>query len=241
MRPSLMIFDVLKRFLPFIFLAASVNSAFGANDPVQLVDRIVAVVNNDVITQFELDDRLHMVKLQLQHQGTPLPPDDVLTKQLLDRMITDKVQLQLAQSTGIRVDDTQLDRALQRLAEQNHLSLPDFRAVLEKDGISFQKFREDIRNEIIISRLREREVDNRIFVSDSEIDNYLKSHKEKAGQETEYNLAYILVQVPDQASPEQIQERKAKAAREAEAQKEVARYVDIIKHLLGFGKPILSH
>jgi peptidyl-prolyl cis-trans isomerase SurA len=207
-----MIFDVLKRCIPVIVLAFfSANPAFSANDRVQLVDRIVAVVNNDVITQFELDDRLKMAKIQLQHQGTPLPPDDALMKQLLDRMISDKVQLQLAQNTGIRVDDTQLDRALQRLAEQNHLSLADFRNVLEKDGVNFQKFREDIRNEIIISRLREREVDNRIFVSEPEIDNFLKSRQGQTGQETEYNLAYILVQVPEQATPEQIQESKAKA------------------------------
>lgn len=175
------------------------------------LDRVVAVVNTEVLTQFELNERMQIVIQQLKKQGTPLPPREVLEKQLLERIITDRVQLQFAKETGVRVDDTQLDRALQRIAEDNRLSMEQFRATLEKDGINFSKFREDVREEIILARLREREVDNRITVSESEVDNFLGGQTARRNSETEYNLAHILIRVPEQASPEQIQERRARA------------------------------
>ncbi|MDD5330703.1 MAG: peptidylprolyl isomerase [Sulfuricella sp.] len=178
---------------------------------VQLVDRIVAVVNTEVITQFELDERLRLVAQQLRKQGTALPPQDVLQKQMLERLITDRVQLQLAKETGIRVDDLQLDKTLQRIAQENKLTSDAFRAALEKEGTSFAKFREEIRDEITLSRLREREVDNRVSVSEGEVENYLSSRAAHAGGEDEYNLAHILVRVPEQASPEQVQSRRAHA------------------------------
>lgn len=178
---------------------------------VAMLDRIVAVVNSEVITQYELDDRMRQVMQQLQQQGTPLPPRNVLEKQLLERLIVDRVQLQFARETGLRVDDIQLDKTLQRIAEENRLTLEQFRAMLEKDGINFNKFRENIRDEIILARLREREVDNRVTVSESEVDNLLAGRTAQQTNETEYNLAHILVRVPEQASPEQIQERRARA------------------------------
>lgn len=176
-----------------------------------LIDRIVAVVNNDVITQFDLNDRMRVVQRQLQAQGIGVPPQATLEKQLLERMINEKIQLQFAAETGIRVDDTMLDRALQRIAEGNHMSLDAFRAAIDKDGMSFAKFREDIRNEIIISRLKEREADNRTTVSDSEVEHYFATQAAKPGGDTEYNIAHILIQVPEQASSDQIQARKARA------------------------------
>jgi len=179
--------------------------------PIQLVDRIVAVVNNDVITQFDLNDRMRIVMQQLRKQGTQLPPQEVLEKQVLERMITDRVQLQFAKETGIRVDDLQLDKTLQRIAQGNNMSLDAFRNALEKDGVSFAKFREEIRDEIILGRLREREVENRITVSDSEVENFLASHAAQPGGEDEFNLAHILIRVPEQASPEQVQNRRARA------------------------------
>lgn len=179
--------------------------------PVQLVDRIVAVVNSEVITQFELNDRMRLVMQQLRKQGTPLPSQEVLEKQLLERMITDRVQLQLARETGIRVDDLQLDKTLQRIAQENNMTLESFRAALEKDGVSFAKFREEIRDEIILGRLREREVDNRVTVSDGEVENFLSSRADQSGKEEEFNLAHILIRVPEQASPEQVQSKRARA------------------------------
>ncbi|MDP2197405.1 MAG: peptidylprolyl isomerase, partial [Sulfurimicrobium sp.] len=161
--------------------------------------------------QLELDERLRMVTQQLQKQGTPLPPREILEKQLLERVIMDRVQLQFAQETGVKVDDVQLERTLQRIAQENQLSLEQFRAALEKDGIDFKKFREDIRKEVTMARLREREVDNRITVSDGEVENYLNSRSEAQGGGNEFNLAHVLIRVPEQASPEQLQKYKAKA------------------------------
>jgi peptidyl-prolyl cis-trans isomerase SurA len=178
---------------------------------VQPVDRIVAVVNNEVITQFELDDRMKGVLQQLKKQGTPLPPTDALEKQLLERMITEQVQLQYAAETGVRVDDMQLDKTLQRIAQSNGMSLDAFRGTLEKDGTPFTKFRDEVRNEIILARLREREVDNRVLVSESEVDNFLRTQATQSGGEDEFNLAHILIRVPEQASPEQLKEKRARA------------------------------
>ena len=176
------------------------------------LDRIVAVVNDDVITQYELTDRMNRVVRQLQQQGTPLPRPDVLKKQLLERMITDQAQLQYAAQTGLRIDDSQLERALARIADENKLSMAEFRAALQHDGINFAKFREEIREEITLARLRERDIDNKITVSDGEIDNYLSNQSAKPGADDEYNLAHILLQVPEQASPEQVKEKQAQAA-----------------------------
>ncbi len=174
-------------------------------------DRIAAVVNNEAITMNELRGRIASVERQLRGQGTPLPPRDILEKQLLERMIIDRLQLQLAKETSTRVDDGQLDGALRRIAENNRMSLPEFRAALEKDAIDWARFREEIRDEMTISRLREREVDNRITISEGEIDNYLANPERAAGTNEELNLAHILLRVPEQASPDQLLRIRARA------------------------------
>lgn len=175
------------------------------------IDRIVAVVNDEVITQHELRARLDSALGQLQRQGMSSPPRNVLEKQVLERLVMDKVQLQQARDMGLRIDDAQLEQALQRIAAGNNLSLAQFRAVLEKDGIAFASFREEIRAEITIARLREREVESKIFISDGEVDNYLASASVQGGTEEEYQLAHILLRAPESASPEQIQKLRAKA------------------------------
>ncbi len=176
-----------------------------------VLDRIVAVVNNEVITRGDLDEHTRHVAAQLKQQGTPPPPREALERQTLERLIINRVQLQLAKETGLRVDDTELDRAIQRIAQENKLTLEGLRAALEKDGVSFSKFREDIRNEIILARLREREVDNRIVVTESEIDNFINTQQAQTERGEEFNLSHILVTVPENASPEQIQARRSRA------------------------------
>jgi hypothetical protein len=175
------------------------------------VDRIVAVVNDEVITQHELRSRLDSALGQLQRQGMSPPPRDVLEKQVLERLVMDKVQLQQARDMGLRIDDAQLEQALQRIAAGNNLSLAQFRAALEKDGIAFASFREEIRAEMTIARLREREVESKIFISDGEIDNYLAVRVGQGRAGEEYQLAHILLRAPESASPEQIQKLRAKA------------------------------
>lgn len=176
----------------------------------QLIDRIVAVVNTEVITQRDLAERIAMVGTQLKRQGTPMPPPEVLERQVLERMITDRVQVQFARDTGVRVDDLQVDRTIQRIAENNRLTLADFRRTLEGEGVSFDRFREDIRNEIVISRLREREVDSKIQIGEGEIDNFLQELRGgDAG--TQFDLSHILVRVPEAAGPEQVDARLRRA------------------------------
>ena len=177
-----------------------------------LIDSVVAVVNDDVITRFELDEQVRVVVSQLQKQQTPLPAPDVLEKQILERMITDMLQAQFAKESGLRVDDVQLDTAITRIAQQNKFpTLAEFRAKLEDEGVDFKKFREEIRSEIISTRLREREVDSKLIISDSEVDNYLANKNKMGGAGDEFHLAHILVVVPEQASAEKIQAAREKA------------------------------
>ncbi len=175
------------------------------------IDRIVAVVNNEVITSIDLAERVKFAQQQLKQQGTPPPPLAVLERQILDRMISDSVQLQYAKETGLRIDDAELERALGRIAQENKLALAQLRSAIEKSGVPFTKFREDIRNEIIMARLREREVDNKIVVTDGEIDNFINTQKAREGKSDEFNLSHILIVVPEKASPEQIQQRQSRA------------------------------
>lgn len=192
--------------------AAVAQTPSRAPPRVQTLDRIVAVVNSEVITQRDLDQRVAQVENQLRQGRVPAPPADVLQRQVLERMVVERAQLQFARETGLRVDDLTLDRTIARIAENNRMSLPQFRAALERDGIEFERFRESIRNEITLQRLREREVDQKIQVSESEIDNFLEEQKSvPADGSVEYNLSHILVRVPENASPEQIESRRQRA------------------------------
>jgi len=179
--------------------------------PLEPVDKIVAVVNDDVITSTELDTRLHSIKEQLKNQSSPMPPDAVLKKQVLDRMILASLQLQLADQNGIRVDDETLNRTIERIAADNKLSLMEFRSVLEKEGYDFATFREDIRREILISRVQQRQVTDRIMVTEQEIDNFLATQRAQGNTGAEYHLAHILIAVPDASSSERIQAARQRA------------------------------
>ncbi len=175
------------------------------------VDRIIAVVNDEIITQKELAARVDFALRQLRQQGTPPPPRDVIERQLLERLIGDRVQMQHARNIGMRVDDAELDKALERIATDNKLSLAQMRGTLERDGVPFEKFREDIRSEITLARLREREVAQKIVITESEIDNFIQSQQAQPGRSDEFNVSHILVSVPENASPEQLQTRRARA------------------------------
>jgi peptidyl-prolyl cis-trans isomerase SurA len=176
-----------------------------------LIDRVVAIVNDEALTQYEINEQKRVVLGQMQAQKVAPPAPDVLEKQLLERLITERVLLQYAKETGIRVDDTQVERAILRIAQDNKLSADDFRRAVEREGIVYAKCREDIRNEIVIQRLREREVDGRISVSDAEVEYFLATLNAQTGGEVEYRLAHVLVLVPEQASPEQIEAKRQRA------------------------------
>jgi peptidyl-prolyl cis-trans isomerase SurA len=178
---------------------------------VELIDRIVAIVNKEVITQYELAERTNRVRKDMERRGTSLPDRGEIERQVLERLIIEKVQLQFARETGVRVDDLELDRTVSRVAEGNKLSLTEFRKTLERDAINFDGFREELRNEILMNRLRDREVTAKISVSEGEIENLLLEQGERKDIATEYNIAHILVRVPEQATPEQLDARRARA------------------------------
>jgi peptidyl-prolyl cis-trans isomerase SurA len=191
------------------------------------VDRIVAVVNDDVITQNELNERVAVVTRQLQRQGATLPPADALARQILERMINDRIQLQLAKEGGIRVDDLTLDRTIERIAQENHMTMPEFRQALEHDGIGYTRFRDDIRNEILIARLREKDVDNTIVVTDAEVETELAREAREASANAEFELSHILVAVPPQASAEQIEARRRRAVEALTALRRGANFAQV--------------
>jgi peptidyl-prolyl cis-trans isomerase SurA len=177
----------------------------------QELDAIVAIVNDDVIMRTELEDRVRTVRSQLREQGTELPPGTVLERQVLDRLILTKLQTQMAEETGIRVDDESLNRTISNIAAENKVSLEQFRAILEEDGYSYEKFREDIRNEILVSRLRQRQVDNRVTVTEQEVENFLSSQAQQGQASVEYRLRHILIALPDAPSAEEMDEAEAQA------------------------------
>ncbi len=184
-----------------------------SNSPVAL-DRIVAIVNDDVITERELLRQMALVSNQLRSNQRPLPPTDVLLPQVLDQMVTQKAELQLAQRLGINVDDLSLDNTLRGIASDNGMSIEQFRDALAKEGTSWADFREQIRKEIIISRLQKREVVDRIQISDKEIDDALNV---KRGQQTsgkanvQYHVRQILIALPEAASPDDVTKARKKA------------------------------
>lgn len=207
------------RFLALLLSACALLSAGGAhaqvdrNAPADVVevDRIVAVVNSDAITLYELRSRTEQAMAQLRGRNVTPPPREDFERQVLERMIYEKVQLQHAEETQMRVDDRMLEAALGRIAESNSMNATQLRSAVERDGIPWSRFRDDIRKEIILSRLRDREVESRVVVTEGEIDNYLASPQRKAEQPEEYNISHILLRVPEGASPETLMRLKARA------------------------------
>jgi peptidyl-prolyl cis-trans isomerase SurA len=206
LKPNMRIYAVAL-LLCIAFAAAAAQDERKKNENVAL-DRVVAVVNSEVVTRLDLDEQVKVAMQQLNRQGTPLPAHDVLERQLLERLVTSKVLAQNAKETGLRVDDTQLQRSIERIAQENKTSPEAFRKILETDGIDFNRFREELRNEILIARLKEREVDSKILITDAEIDNYLKNQQSQGGKDDEFSISHILILVPEQASPEQIQAKR---------------------------------
>lgn len=203
-----------RRILPTVALMLfSVFAGPAGAQRISLVDRIVAVVNSQVVTSSELAERVVVAVRQMKRQNTPVPELHLLERQVLERLILEKAQLQMAKETGLRVDEVQLDRALSKIAENNKMTLAAFRTALEGDGLKFERFREEIRNEIVLTRLRQREVDDKIQISDSEVDLYIAESQGPGASvgDVEYNIAHVLVRLPEQASPESIQTAKARA------------------------------
>lgn len=187
-------------------------SSTAANSPQKkIADSIIVVVNNEVITRQELNERVRIVERRLSAQGAAMPPRAQLEKQLLERMILERLQLQQAKELNIRVDDQMLDRALTRIAEQNKLSLLEFRAQVERDGMSFPRFREEIREDILMQRVREHEVDSKVRISEAEVTSQLASENAQQEAQQEINLAQIMIRIPDNANAAQLAKSEKRA------------------------------
>ena len=192
--------------------AAPAASASGQ----RTADFIVAVVNSEPITNNELRAKLLRTEQQLLQQGTAVPPRNELVPQLIERMISDKAQLQMARASGLRVEDSAVDAAVESIARQNQLSAEELRRRLQADRIDYNQFRAELRDELLVTRLRQREVDSRVTVSEQEIDQFLRDQQGSAGAAADLsalalNLAEILVPVPENATPAQVAALQAKA------------------------------
>jgi peptidyl-prolyl cis-trans isomerase SurA len=193
--------------------AAKPGSGFlpPASSSAKVLDSIHVVVNDEVITKNEVRNRVAQTAQNLKARNVQLPDQSTLERQVVEAMIVERAQLQLAKEMGVRVDDRRLDATIGRIAENQKMSVQEMRNQMEKEGLPFGQFREDIRNEIMMQQLREHEVDSKIQVSEAEIDTYLAASKAAAAERVEMNLAQILVAVPENASPEQIAARRARA------------------------------
>ena len=191
-------------------LACVAPFARAAVHPVPL-DRVLVVVNDEAITQWDMNEQRRILVSQMQASKITPPPPDVLDKQVLERLIVERAVLQYAKETGIRVDDTTVERTILRVAEENKLSPEEFRKVLEREGVPYANYREDIRRQITVQRVRDREVDSKVTVSDAEVDNYLATVASQAGGENEYQLSHIYVGVAEQAPPDQVEASRKRA------------------------------
>lgn len=188
---------------PLLLGAVFLGTAVQAE--VQTLNRVVAIVDNDVIMQSQLDARVREVVQTISKRGAELPPLDVLNQQVLERLIVENLQLQIGDRSGIRITDEELNQAVASIAERNKLTPEQFGAALARDGLSIDDAREQIRREMVISRVRQRRVAERIQVTDQEVQNFLASDMGKMQLSEEYHLASILIPVPEGSSPEAIQ------------------------------------
>ena len=202
-----------KRFTPLAFLGLILwlMAAGGLQAAVKPLDQIVAVVNDDVIAKSELDSSVSEMEAQLAQKGVTAPPLEILRQQVLDRMISKRLQLQTAHQLGLSVDDDTVTKAIANIAKTNNITLLQLREVLERDGISFALFREQLRDDILINRLKQKEVINRIVITEQDVNNFLAREMGSQRQRSAVHLLHILIATPEGASPEDVQAAKNKA------------------------------
>nr|WP_167359749.1 peptidylprolyl isomerase [Pseudomonas flavescens] len=182
-----------------------------AHADVQPLNRVVAIVDNDVIMQTQLDARVREVQQTIAKRGAEVPPADVLTQQVLDRLIIENIQLQMGERSGIRISDEELNQAITTIAQRNGMSIEQFRAALAQDGLSFNEARDQVSREMVISRVRQRRVAERIQVTEQEVKNFLASDLGKMQLSEEFHLANIVVPVQENASSKALQTAERRA------------------------------
>lgn len=170
---------------------------------VEYLDRVIALVDDDIVMESELKSRILTVTARLSAQGTPLPPQEVLEKRVLDQLILENIQMQMAEQAGLRVSDNQLNETMANIAKRNGLTLAQFQEALKSEGLTYREAREQIRREMIISRLQQRKVDRRVRVTDQEIQVFLASEEGRKRTAAEYYLGHILVALSENATPKE--------------------------------------
>jgi peptidyl-prolyl cis-trans isomerase SurA len=179
----------------------------------QPLDHIVAVVNDEIISasMLEREVTLFQEEVRRQERSVRLPPLDILHKQVLERLILQRLQLQLAAQTGIRVDDNEINDALANIAQQNSVSLEQLRTLLHSDGYDFAEFRDNIQQELVMRRLRQRQTAKNVTVTEREIDEFLSNQSQQGNLNEQYHLRHILIALPDEATPQVLEEQRKKA------------------------------
>ena len=175
------------------------------------IDKVIAIVEEDVITKRELDARIQLVRVEFTQASRNLPDDDTLHRQVLESMINDSILLQEAKARGIQITEGQLNQAMQKISRDNNMNLTEFRRALIAQGINYEKYRESLRQELIVTSLQRQYAARTATVSDEEVDEFLRRNKD-GSTEYEYRLAHILIALPDAASPEQVTAAQNKAA-----------------------------
>ena len=204
--------DYLRPLTLGALLLGSALLATSISAQVRPLDRIVAIVDNDVIMQSQLEQRLREVEQTIEKRGAEMPPREVMQQQVLERLITENLQLQIGDRSGIRISDEELNQALATIAQRNNMTLDQFRSALAADGLSLETAREQIRREMVISRVRQRRIAERVQVSNQEVENFLASDLGKLQLSEEYRLANILIPVPESSDSEAIQAAEKSAA-----------------------------
>jgi len=194
-----------------LMLSLPPGLATAAPQRISDIDRIVVVVNDDVITESELSQRLRETRKQLELEKISAPPDAALRKQLLERMVLERLQLQLAATSGIRISESDVDRAFETVAQRNKLGAEEFRKALAQRGMDVAAYRNTLRDQLTIQQLLEREINNRVTVTDNEVENFLENPQSRADMDVSYQLSHILIGIPEAASPEAIQAARKRA------------------------------
>lgn len=195
------------------FAAVMVLLATSVQAERELLDRVIAIVDDGVILQSELDARVSTIRTRLQGQGTGLPPRQVLEERVLDQLITENIQLQMADDMGMRVSDNELNETIGRIARSNNMTVQEFEDQLAVEGVTYQEAREQIRREMLVSRVQQRRVDNRVRVTDREVTNHLEQAGGQQDTNTEYQLAHILVAVDNFSDEQEVEQAREKAER----------------------------
>ena len=195
----------------FFVLLVSLLASINIYSKIELIDRVVAVVDSGVILESQLNSRVEEILIRLKSDTTELPPIDLLEEQVLDRLIIEEIQLQLADRAGIKISDSELNQTLSRVSSQNNLSLDDFRLKLEAEGTSYKSFRDTIKKELIIQRVQRGRVGGKVDISEQEIENFINSEEGKSQLAEQYNVQHILLSVKSGSTEQQIEKIRNEA------------------------------